>query len=68
MILKLRYAALTLLIQKESVYVSDYELVVESALDGAEHEFEGVTVTEVIDKSLVMVHYQGPNLKRLSHQ
>jgi hypothetical protein len=51
MILKLRYAALTLLIQKESVYVSDYELVVGSALDGAEHEFEGVTVSEVVGTS-----------------
>ncbi|MDB9937650.1 hypothetical protein OAD78_00515 [Candidatus Thioglobus sp.] len=35
--------------------MSDYELVVESALDGAEHEFEGVTVSEVVGKSLVMV-------------
>ena len=35
--------------------MSDYELVVESALDGVEHEFEGVTVSEVVGKSLVMV-------------
>jgi len=45
--------------------VSDYELVVESALDGAEHEFEGVTVTEVIGKSLVMVALPRPKFKEI---
>jgi len=35
--------------------VSDYELTKESPLGGAEHEFDGVTVAEVIDQSLVMV-------------
>ena len=35
--------------------MSDYELTKESPLGGAEHEFEGVTVTEVTDHSLVMV-------------
>jgi len=35
--------------------VSDYILEKESALEGAEHEFNGVNVSEVIDKSLVMV-------------
>jgi sarcosine oxidase subunit gamma len=45
--------------------VSDYELVVESALDGAEHEFEGVTVSEVIGKSLVMVALPRPKFKEI---
>jgi len=35
--------------------VSDYTLTKESPLNGVDHEFEGVTVTEVIDQSLVMV-------------
>jgi heterotetrameric sarcosine oxidase gamma subunit len=35
--------------------VSDYILEKESALEGAEHEFNGVNVSEVTDKSLVMV-------------
>ena len=35
--------------------MSDYELTKESPLGGAEHEFDGVTVAEVIDQSLVMV-------------
>jgi len=35
--------------------VSDYELIKESPLGGAEHEFDGVTVAEVTDQSLVMV-------------
>jgi len=35
--------------------VSDYTLTKESPLNGVEHEFEGVTVAEVIDQSLVMV-------------
>jgi len=35
--------------------VSDYVLEKESALEGAEHEFNGVNVSEVIGKSLVMV-------------
>ena len=43
------------MILKESVYVSDYILEKESALEGAEHEFNGVNVSEVADKSLVMV-------------
>ena len=43
------------MILKESVYVSDYILEKESALEGAEHEFNGVNVSEVTDKSLVMV-------------
>ena len=43
------------MILKESVYVSDYILEKESALEGVEHEFNGVNVSEVTDKSLVMV-------------
>ena len=43
------------MILKESVYVSDYILEKLSALEGAEHEFDGVSVSEVADKSLVMV-------------
>ena len=43
------------MILKESVYVSDYILEKLSALEGAEHEFDGVNVSEVTDKSLVMV-------------
>ena len=35
--------------------MSDYILEKESALEGAEHEFNGVNVSEVTDKSLVMV-------------
>ena len=35
--------------------MSDYELTKESPLGGAEHEFDGVTVSEVTDQSLVMV-------------
>ncbi len=35
--------------------MSDYTLTKESPLNGVEHEFEGVTVAEVIDQSLVMV-------------
>ena len=35
--------------------MSDYELTKESPLSGAEHEFDGVTVAEVTDQSLVMV-------------
>ena len=35
--------------------MSDYELTKESPLGGAEHEFDGVTVAEVTDQSLVMV-------------
>ena len=35
--------------------MSDYELIKESPLGGAEHEFDGVTVAEVTDHSLVMV-------------
>ena len=35
--------------------MSDYELIEESPLDGVEHEFDGVTISEVTDKSLVMV-------------
>ena len=35
--------------------MSDYILEKESALEGAEHEFDGVNVSEVMDKSLVMV-------------
>ena len=42
------------MIQKENVYVSDYILEKLSALEGAEYEFNGVTVSEVIDMSLVM--------------
>ena len=43
------------MILKESVYVSDYILEKLSALEGAEHEFDGVNVSEVMGKSLVMV-------------
>jgi sarcosine oxidase subunit gamma len=35
--------------------VSDYTLTKESPLNGVEYEFDGVTVAEVIDQSLVMV-------------
>ncbi len=35
--------------------MSDYELIIESALGGVEHEFDGLMVSEVTDKSLVMV-------------
>ena len=35
--------------------MSDYELTKESPLRGAENEFDGVTVAEVTDQSLVMV-------------
>ena len=35
--------------------MSDYELTKESPLGGAEHEFDGVTVAEVTDQSLVMI-------------
>ena len=35
--------------------MSDYELTKESPLGGEEHEFDGVTVAEVTDQSLVMV-------------
>jgi sarcosine oxidase subunit gamma len=35
--------------------VSDYTIVKESPLGGAEHEFDGVTVSEVVDQSLVMI-------------
>ena len=45
--------------------MSDYELVVESALDGAEHEFKGVTVSEVIGKSLVMIALPRPKFKEI---
>jgi len=53
--LRLKFVVHTLSIQKGSVYVSDYELTKESPLRGAEHEFDGVTVAEVTDQSLVMV-------------
>ena len=42
------------MIQKESVYVSDYILEELSALEGVEYEFDGVAVSEVTDMSLVM--------------
>jgi sarcosine oxidase subunit gamma len=42
------------MIQKESVYVSDYILEKLSALEGVEYEFDGVAVSEVTDMSLVM--------------
>ena len=35
--------------------MSDYTIVKESPLGGAEHEFDGVTVSEVVDQSLVMI-------------
>jgi sarcosine oxidase subunit gamma len=35
--------------------VSDYTLTKESPLNGVEHEFDGITIAEVIDQSLVMV-------------
>jgi sarcosine oxidase subunit gamma len=43
------------LIKLQEKLVSDYTIVKESPLGGAEHEFDGVTVSEVIDQSLVMV-------------
>jgi sarcosine oxidase subunit gamma len=43
------------MIQKGSVYVSDYVLTKDSPLGGVEHEFDGVTVAEVVDQSLVMI-------------
>jgi len=42
------------MIQKESVYVSDYILEKLSALEGVEYEFDGVAVSEVTNMSLVM--------------
>ena len=45
--------------------MSDYELIVESPLGGVEHEFEGVTVSEVIGKSLVMVALPRPKFKEI---
>ena len=53
--MRLRSAARTSMIQKGSVYVSDYIIIKESPLGGAEHEFDGVAVAEVVDQSLVMV-------------
>ena len=41
--------------QKENVYVSDYILVKDSPLDGVEHNFDGLTLSEVVSQSLVMV-------------
>ncbi|MGE4595339.1 MAG: sarcosine oxidase subunit gamma family protein [Gammaproteobacteria bacterium] len=35
--------------------MSDYTIVKESPLGSAEHEFDGVTVCEVVDQSLVMI-------------
>jgi sarcosine oxidase subunit gamma len=43
------------MILKEGVYVSDYELLPESPLGGVEIELDGFNITEVTDKSLVMV-------------
>ena len=43
------------MILKEDVYVSDYELLPESPLGGVEIELDGFNITEVTDKSLVMV-------------
>ena len=43
------------MILKEDVYVSDYELLPESPLGGVEIEMDGFNITEVTDKSLVMV-------------
>ena len=43
------------MILKEGVYVSDYELLAESPLGGVEIEMDGFNITEVTDKSLVMV-------------
>jgi len=43
------------MILKEGVYVSDYELLPESPLGGVEIEMDGFNITEVTDKSLVMV-------------
>ena len=43
------------MILKEGVYVSDYELLAESPLGGVEIELDGFNITEVTDKSLVMV-------------
>ena len=43
------------MILKEGVYVTDYELLAESPLGGIEIELDGFNITEVTDKSLVMV-------------
>ena len=43
------------MILKEDVYVSDYELLPESPLGGVEIELDGFNISEISDKSLVMV-------------
>ena len=43
------------MILKDGVYVSDYELLPESPVCGVEIELDGFNITEVTDKSLVMV-------------
>ena len=43
------------MILNEGVYASDYELLPESPLGGVEIKLEGFNITEVTDKSLVMV-------------
>ncbi len=43
------------MIPKEGFYVSDYELLPESPLGDVEIEMDGFNITEVTDKSLVMV-------------
>ena len=43
------------MILKEDVYVSDYELLPESPLGGVEIELDGFNISEITDKSLVMV-------------
>jgi methylglutamate dehydrogenase subunit D len=43
------------MILKEGVYVSDYEMLAESPLGDVEIEMDGFNITEVTDKSLVMV-------------
>jgi len=56
------------MILKEGVYVSDYEMLAESPLGGVEIEMDGFNITEVTDKSLVMVAFQERSLVRLSLQ
>ena len=50
-----KFVARTSMTLKEGVYVSDYELLPESPLGGVERELDGFYITEVTDKSLVMV-------------
>jgi sarcosine oxidase subunit gamma len=43
------------LILRGNVYVSNYSLTKISALEGARHDFDGLSLTEIVDQSLVMM-------------